>query len=203
MKRTRYANVVTTTNQQLGPRFNAATEQQFWMGNAAGLGGFFFFTRFVVDLIPAATVRIFAGLSNTATGSVVISDTVLNDTCGLWHDTTDALTTFNFVTRNTTTTTKQAITISPGIAAGNSYDFYMYCKPGDSTIFWRLDDIVNNVTNEGSTGTTLPTSTAFMQPQVQMSHGTANITVTTSAIGVVSSYVESDRETRLVVLWFC
>ncbi|MDQ3259040.1 MAG: hypothetical protein M3R15_35115, partial [Acidobacteriota bacterium] len=192
MKRTRYANIATTADQQLGPRFNAVTEQQFWMGNTAGLGGFFFFARFVVDLIPAATVRLFAGLSNTATGSVCISNTVLNDTCGLWHDTTDGLSTFNFVTRNTVTTTKQAIALSNAIAAGNSYDFYIYCKPGDSTLYWRLDDIVNNVTYENSQTVTLPTSTAFMQPQVQMSNG-ANGTVTTSAIGVVGIYVESDR----------
>lgn len=196
MKRTRYANVVTTTNQQLGPRFNAASEQQFWTGNAAGLGGFYFVTRFIVELYPASTVRIFAGLTSTATGSVAISDTVLANTCGLWHDTTDPSTgagAFNFVTKNAATATKQPITLSNAIAAGNSYDFYMFCPPNSSTLYWRLDDIVNNVTYENSTSTTLPVNTAFMQPQVQMSNGTANTTVTTSAIGIVGIYVESDR----------
>ncbi len=195
MKRTRYANIATTQNQQLGPRFNTAAEQMFWRGNAAGLGGFFFYTRFVVGLWPAATVRIFAGLSATTTGSVCISDTVLNDTCGLWHSTVDPATgagAFNFVTRNTATTTKQAITLSNAIAAGNSYDFSMYCAPNGSTIYWRLVDLVNNVTYTNNTATTLPTSTAFMQPQVQMSNGTANVTVTTSAIDVAGIYIESD-----------
>jgi hypothetical protein len=191
MKRTRYANVVTTQNQQLGPRMNVASEQQFWRGNAAGTGGFYFHTRFVVDLWPAATVRIFAGLTASATGSVCTSNTVLNDTCGLWHDTADAATTFNFVTRNTTTTTKQAITLSNAIAAGNSYDFWMFCAQNGSTIFWKLYDIRYGVTYSNSTSTTLPTATAFMQPQVQMSNGTANTTVTTSAIGVCSIYAES------------
>lgn len=196
MKRTRYANVVTTTNQQLGPRFNAASEQQFWRGNAAGLGGFFFATRFIVELWAASTCRIFAGLASTSTGSVCISDTVINDVCGLWHDTTDpnsGANSFNFVTRNTVTTTKQSIALSNAIAAGNSYDFYMFCPPNGSTIYWRLDDIVNGVSYEGSTSTTLPTNTAFMQPQVQMSNGTANVTATTVAIGVAGIYVESDH----------
>ena len=196
MKRTRYANVVTTTNQQLGPRFAAASEQQFWRGNAAGLGGFFFATRFIVELWAASTCRIFAGLSATSTGSVCISDTVLNNTCGLWHDTTDpnsGANSFNFVTRDTTTTTKTSIALSNAIAAGNSYDFYMFCPPNGSTIYYRLDDLVNSVTYEGSTSTTLPQNTAFMQPQVQMSNGTANVTVTTVAIGVAGIYVESDR----------
>lgn len=194
MKRTRYANVVTTQNQQLGPRFNSATEQMFWRGNAAGLGGFYFYTRFIVELWPASTVRLFAGLSSTSTGSVCISDTVLANTCGLWHDTTDPATgagAFNFVTKDATTATKQAITLSNAITAGNSYDFTMFCAPNGSSISWRLVDLVNNVTYSNSTSTTLPANTAFMQPQVQMSNGTANTTVTTSAIGIVSIYVES------------
>lgn len=192
MKRTRYANVATTQNQQLGPRMNTVAEQQFWRGNAAGLGGFFFATRFIVELWAASTCRIFAGLTASATGSVVISDTVLNNTCGLWHDTTDANTTFNFVTRDATTTTKQTITVSNAIAAGNSYEFYMFCAPNGTTIFWELYDIVNNVRYTGSQTTTLPANTAFMQPQTQMSNGTANTTVTTVAIGVAGIYVESD-----------
>jgi hypothetical protein len=193
MKRTRYANIVTTTNQQLGPRYNAASEQQFWRGNAAGLGGFFFAARFIVELYPAATVRVFAGLAGTATGSVVISDTVINDVCGLWHDTTDGSSTFNFVTRDNATTTKQAIVMSNVIVAGNSYDFYMFCAPNGTEIFWRLVDMVNNVEYTGSQTLTLPRNTIFMQPQVQMSNGTANVTVTTVAIGIVGIYVESDR----------
>lgn len=194
MRRTRYANIVTTTNQQLGPRCNAADQQQFWRGNAAGLGGFFFFSRFIVELIPAATVRIFAGLTGaSATASVCISDTVVNDTCGLWHDTTDSLTTFNLVTRNQATTTKTAMTVANSIAAGNAYDFFMWCAPNGATIFAQLYDINNNLTVTANTATTLPTATVFMQPQVQMSNGTANITVTTVAIGVVKIYVESDN----------
>jgi hypothetical protein len=195
MKRTRYANVVTTTNQQLGPRFNAADGRMFWRGNAAGLGGFFFYSRFIVELYPASTVRLFAGLAGTNNVGVVISDTVLNDTCGLWHDTADPSSgagAFNFVTRDGTTTTKQAIDLANAIAAGNSYDFTMYCKPNGTELFWRLVDLVNNVTYEGSQTLTLPRNNQFMQPQVQMSNGTANIVVTTVAIGVANIYVESD-----------
>lgn len=195
MKRTRYANVVTTTNQTLGVRFNAASEQQFWRGNAAGLGGFFFYTRFIVELYPASTVRLFAGLSSTASTSVVASDTVLANTCGLWHDTTDpssGANSFNFVTKDATTATKQSIALSNAIAAGNAYDFTMFAAPNGSSISWRLVDLRNGVTYSNSTSTTLPANTAFMQPQVQMSNGTANITATTSAIGIASIYVESD-----------
>lgn len=197
MRRTRYANVVTTTNQQLGPRFNTVAEMSFWRGNAAGLGGFYFFTRFIVELYPASTVRIFAGLTGAgATSSVCISNTVVNNTCGLWHDTTDpssGANSFNLVTRDATTTTKTSIALSNAIAAGNSYDFHMYCPPNGSTIYYRLVDLVNNVVYTGSSSSTLPTATVFMTPQVQMSNGTANTVVTTTAIGVACIYVESDK----------
>ena len=196
MRRTRYANVVTTTNQTLGIKAAAADTLNYWRGNAAGLGGFFYASRFIVELYPASTVRIFAGLTASSGTYVVASDTVLNNTCGLWHDTTDPSTgagAFNFVTRDTTTTTKQQITLSNAIAAGNSYDFYMFCPPNGSTIYWRLDDIVNGVTYENNTGTTLPANTAFMGPQCAMSNRTANTTVTTVAIGVAGVYTEADR----------
>jgi hypothetical protein len=196
MRRTRYANVVTTTNQTLGIKAAAADSLNYWRGSAAGLGGFFYAARFIVELYPASTVRIFAGLTASSATYVVASDTVLNNTCGLWHDTTDPSTgagAFNFVTRNTATTTKQQITLANAIAAGNSYDFYMWCAPNGSEIYWRLDDVVNGVTYENSTTTTLPVNTAFMGPQCAMSNGTANTVVTTTAIGVAGVYTESDR----------
>lgn len=196
MRRTRYANVVTTTNQTLGIKAAAADTLNYWRGNAAGLGGFFYSARFIVELIPASTIRIFAGLTASSATYVVASDTVLNNTCGLWHDTTDPTSganSFNFVTRDATTTTKQSIALSNAIIAGNAYDFYMFCAPNGTTIYWRLDDIVNTVTYENSTATTLPVSTTFMGPQCAMSNGTANITVTTVAIGVAGVYTEADR----------
>jgi hypothetical protein len=180
----------------LGIKAAAADTLNLWRGTSAGLGGFFYAARFIVELYPASTVRIFAGLTASSATYVVASDTVLNNTCGLWHDTTAPSTgagAFNFVTRNTATTTKQSITLANAIAAGNSYDFYMFCAPNGSTIGWRLDDIVNGVTYANSTTTTLPVNTAFMGAQCCMSNGTANITVTTSAIGVAGVYTESDR----------
>ena len=196
MRRTQFANVVTTTNQTLGLRAAAADSLSLWRGNAVGLGGFSFAARFIVALIPAATVRIFAGVTASSAADVVTSDTVLNDTCGIWHSTVDPLTgagAFNFVTRNTATTTKQSITLLNAIVAGGAYDFFMYCPPNGGTISWRLDDINNLVTYTGNTSTTLPTATTFMGPQCAMSNGTANVTASTVAIGVAGVYTESTR----------
>jgi hypothetical protein len=196
MRRTKFLNPATTANVGLGIKAAAADTLNYWRGNSAGLGGFFYAARFIVEAIPAATVRIFAGLTASSSTFVTASDTVLNDTCGLWHDTTDPTSganSFNFVTRNTATTTKQSISLSNAIAAGNAYDFYMFCPPNGSTIYWRLDDIVNTATYESNTGTTLPTATTFMGPQCSMSNGTANTSVGTVGIGIACVYTEADR----------
>lgn len=193
MKRSRFANVVTTTNQVLGVSAMASGVQQFWRGNAAGLGGWFFFARFGVELWPAATVRLFCGLSASTT-AVVASDTMVNNTIGVWHDTTEAATVLSLVTKDATTATKTAIASTPTLAANQWFDFYMFAKPNDSTIYYRLDDLNANTTIvDTSISTTLPVATAFLGPQCHMSNGTANTTVTTTAIGVNRLYVESDR----------
>lgn len=191
IKRTRHRNVVTTTNQAMGIISTASGMPQFWRGNAAGLGGFYFFARFVVTDYPAATIRIFAGLT-AGTAEVVTSDTVANNTAGFWHDTTDNASTCAFVTRDGATTNKVTFTCS--LSAGQGFDVYIFAKPNDSTIYYRVDDINAGTTLvDSSTSTNLPTSTTFLGPQVEISNGTANTTVNTVGIGVNRIYVESDR----------
>ena len=189
-----HSNVVTTANQALGVQIGATDGDQFWTGNAAGLGGFFFNTRFNISAWPAATTRLFAGLA-AGISPVVSTDSVggVSDVTGLWHDTTDSATTFNLVTRNNITTTKTPIALTNAITAGSSYDFYMYAKPNGTTIYYRLDDIVNGLSYEGNTVTTLPRNTIFMGPQVEMSNGTANTAANSTAIGIARIYVEADH----------
>lgn len=192
MKRTRWANIVTTTNQILGLK-TGVTEKRYWRGNAAGLGGFDFHARFAIALWPAATVRLFVGL-NDGTGGVVVSDTLAGNVCGLWHDTTEAATVLNFVTRNGTTTTKAAITLGSALAAGQVFDFWMWSAPNGSVIGYKLVDIATgNTLADTTTSTTIPLNTAFMGQEIQMSNGTANIVATTTAIEVMGHSCQSDN----------
>lgn len=197
MKRSRFANVATTTNQILGLGCVTA-EKRFWRGNAAGLGGFNFHCRFAIGLWPAATVRVFVGLSDislTTSAGVSASDTVSGNCCGFHHITTDAATALFFTTRDGTTTNRVSLgTLANALAAGNVYDAWIYCPPNGSTIYYRLVDIRNNVeVASGSTATNLPSATAFMGPEVTMSNGTANTTVTTTAMEVCALSVQSDN----------
>lgn len=193
LRRSRFTNVVTTTNQILGITASAAAQiPSFWRGNSAGNGGFFMQTRFTTELVPATTIRLFVGLTSLTTG-VAAADTVTLDVAGLSHITTDNITTMAFMTRGNVTTTRATFAV-PTIASGNAYDFTMYAKPNDTVIYYRLVDMLTgNVLVDSSTSTTLPRNTIFMGPQVQMSNGTANITVTTTAIGINKIYIESDN----------
>lgn len=191
LSRTRWANVVTTTNQTLGLHGGSADMAKYWRGSSSGLGGFFFFARFQVALWPANSVRLFVGLRSGTTAKVA-SDTLTGDHCGFWHDTTMDAVTLNFSTRDNTTTNNIGITV-PTLAANVGFDAYIYCAPNGSTIYYRLDKISDGSTIvDSSTTTNLPRNTIFLAPEVMMSNGTANTTVTTTAIALNKLYIESD-----------
>jgi len=193
LRRSMFANVATTTNQILGITGSTAAQiPSFWRGNSAGNGGFFMQTRFTTELVPATTIRLFVGLTSMTTGAAA-ADTVTGNVAGLSHITTDGLTTMAFMTRDNTTTTRTTFTV-PSMASGKAYDFTMYAKPNDTVIYYRLVDLLTGLTIvDSSTSTTLPLNTVFLGPQVQMSNGTANTTVNTTAIGINKIYIESDN----------
>lgn len=199
MKRTTSTNVITTTNQALGVSSIVSTAAQFWRGNGAGLGGFFFFARFGIEILadtsPNAT-RMFVGLQSGTT-NILVSDTIpAISAIGLWHDTTDGANVINLLTKDGSTATKNALTGSPSTpyATGQGYDFYMFCKPNDSTIYYRLDDLLTgNILVDSSVTTTIPAATTFMGPVVGMSNGTANTVAAKTGIGVNRIYIESDH----------
>lgn len=193
MKRTRHANAVTTTNQVMGIISTASGMPAFWRGTSAGLGGFFFFTRFVVELWAADSCRLFVGLT-PGTAEVAASDTFTNNSIGLWHDTTMGANVLYMATKDGSTYNGGSAISSVNLGAAQGFDFYLYAKPYDTEIHYRLDDINAGTTLiDSSVNTNLPTDSTFLGPQVTISNGTANITATTVAIGVNRIYIESDR----------
>lgn len=185
MYRTRYANVVTTTNQVLGVIQTTAGLPMFWRGNATDVGGFYFRCKFIVELIPATSIRLFVGLTSLAT-AVVAADATTGDCVGLSHITTDALNILNFVVRNNVTTTSVPITLFASLAAGQGFEFIMYCKPNDTVIYYRLIELASGaaiVDTFYNVAANLPTAAAFMGAQCAMSNG-ANAVVTTVALGI-------------------
>lgn len=190
-KRTRWANVVTTTNQVLGLR-TATSEKRYWRGNATGLGGFQFHSRFAIGLWPAATVRLFVGLNDSGTGYVV-SDTLTGNGIGLWHDTTDAASVLSLVVVTAGTAVKTGITLGTNLAAGQMFDFEMSCDPNASSIGYKLTDLTTGTVLADSTiSSGIPVNTAFMGQELAMSNGTANTVVTTTAFELMAHQCHSN-----------
>jgi hypothetical protein len=155
-----------------------------WRGSSAGLGGFFFFARFALEA-RSGTHRLFVGLSeNNATLNAQPS--TLNNTLGIGLDSAD--TNLQFMIRNTATTTR----IDTTIAADTTtiYDFYMYCEPNGSTIYFELRNALTNAVLKNSQETAnLPSNTSFfyMQAHIQSVTGT-----TAKLLALNRMYLESN-----------
>jgi len=156
-----------------------------WMGNAANLGGFFFFARVALEAI-SGTYRFFVGLSeNNAT--MAADSSTWNNTIGFGKDAADG--TLQFIMRNNgTVTTKNNTTISP--TAGDIFDVYIYVKPNTSEINWELRNAITNAPLWSRQETTnLPLNTTFMYMQ---SHIQSTVGTTPKLLALNRMYLESN-----------
>jgi hypothetical protein len=186
MSRTTFASVVTTANQQVGTR----SESLFFRGNTAGIGGFFFTCRFAFTQWTTGN-RLFIGLS-AATGALVTVDpsTVAN---GLGFGVDAADTAISFYSAGAATpATKVAIPGQPALATGNVYQAYIYCKPDDNTIYYRLDNLLTGaILVDTSTSSALPVNTTGLNAQAVMGNA-ANVVVGNATLAVNKIYIETN-----------
>lgn len=132
-----------------------------WRGNAAGLGGFFFAARWGIATYTS-TMRAHCGLSS-ASGTSGGDPSAINDSCLMSKDTGETV--WQCMTRDTSTAAK----ISTGrttAAAGTAevFDFYMFCKPNDTQITFRVIDITDGtvLVDDVAQASHLPTNTAML-----------------------------------------
>lgn len=155
-----------------------------WLGNATGLGGFFFFARFAMEA-TSGTYRMFIGLSaNNAT--LAGEPSSLNNSCGIILDSTD--TTFQYLTRGTTLTkTNTTQAVSNTIV----FDFYMYAKPNATGINFELRNALTNavLSTALNVATTLPASTTFMYMQAHVMSATGT---TAKILSLNKMYLETN-----------
>lgn len=183
MKRGRWANVVTTTNQVLGQR---NTEAMYMASpSTAGQGGFFFYTRCGFDVWTNGG-RFFAGF---ATGTTVISadPSALNNTVGFCVDAGDNGA-ISFLTRSTSATKAST---GYTITSGKGYNLYIFCAPGTNTYYWRIVDINAGTEASGSASSTVPANNTMETVNVLASNA-ALTTATAIQIGINRIYVETD-----------
>lgn len=182
-RRSRYANVVTTTNQVLGQR---NTDLMFMRGASAGQGGFFFYARCGMDVWTNGG-RFFAGM-HVSTNVVTADPSATSTACGFCIDAADNGA-ISFLTRDGTTPTKASTGFT--MVTGKGYDLYMFCAPNSSAIGWRIVDINTGSEASGSATATLPTATTLHTAGV-LAGNAALITVTAIHLGINRIYVETD-----------
>lgn len=174
----------TTSGNAAGVRMSAA---QFWRGNAAGLGGFFFFARIGVVTFQSA-MQIWCGLSAT-TGLLAGEPSAQANTVCIGKDTADA--NWQLIFRDATTATK--VDLGLAVAANQVLDVMFFCPPNSSQITARVVNITSPaspvVLADNTVHTAnLPVSTAFLLAHAECRTNAASAV----AIALNRIYVESD-----------
>jgi hypothetical protein len=129
-----------------------------WLGNSAGLGGFFFFARFGLETV-SGTYRSFIGLSEL-NAALAADPSTINNTIGLGKDAAD--TNWFFITKGVGTANK--ISTSVAVTQGTVLDLYIYSAPFSSSITLELRNSLDNTVlyTSPATNTNLPATTLFM-----------------------------------------
>jgi hypothetical protein len=181
----------TTTTTALNASGARSAAQVAWLGNAAGLGGFFFAARFGITTYQAA-MRIFVGL--TARNGALASDpNTMSNTCGIAKMTTSTL--WQCITTNNAASVSYTSTnvTTMSAAASSVYDLYMFARQQASRITFGFVDISTNVwsvSNVDMSGI-LPDTATMLYAMA----GCQNVTGgagTVAAIFLTKMYVESD-----------
>lgn len=173
----------TATTSSYGTR---PANQQVFLGNAAGRGGFFFATRAGVEA-ASGTYIVVIGL-RTATNDVSIEPSSETNMIFFGKDSAD--TTWQVITRAAGATNK--VNTGVTITVGQVIDFYIFSAPNSQAVtFYMRNPITGDdlYTSPTPITTNLPTNTTFMFPSV----GIGSTSGTTSKqLGVGTIYLEKD-----------
>lgn len=186
VRRVRYTSGAAA-NSPAGIRHN---QIQFWRGNAAGLGGFFYVAQFGVATFQTG-MAFFAGMAPAAVLGNANPNTLLN-MCGFGFDASAGQTTWQFYTNDgsgVATTTDLGVNFPANTSGVDWYEARLFSAPNGADIGWSFERLNTGHLAEGLATTDLVPNTTFMSPQItgQTKAGTVAI-----AVDVSFQYVESD-----------
>jgi len=172
-----------TSASSAGTRHN---NTQFFSGNAAGVGGFYFVCRFGLSTANAAHEQVFVGLRNSAAAIAANTDpSSLTNTIYMGIDNTQ--TTFRIGHNDgsgTATTTNLGASFPANTTDTDMYELRFYVAPNSSTWYYRVENLSSGAVASGSFSTDVPSNTTFLCPAVYVSNGSD-----ATAVGIdVSQY---------------
>lgn len=161
---------------------------QFYRGDAAGRGGFFYVARFVIDTV-LANMRWFVGLSGTAAALASANPSTLLNLFGFSID--SGQTTVRFINNDGagTATVADLGASFPATTAGVVYEIRLYCPPNGATIYYSIERLDTAAFVEGSVAADIPANTTLLAPQIWMNNGAAGAAAV--AIAVETQYIET------------
>lgn len=163
---------------------------------ATDAAGFFYYTRIA---LPDASYdetgsltgsRIFIGLTSGTMAASVGSDNPSGSHCGFFRRNVNGGsldTNWQFMTKDGSSINVEDTGLV--FTAQKVYDCYIFCPPGGASISWRIDNVSDETSFEGSTTSNLPASGTYMRAGFQLFTSNA----TARNIRMQRVYIESDR----------
>ena len=181
-RRTRYAST-SSAGTSAGTR---STDLQWWRGNAAGLGGFYFSARFGFST-AVAQQRAFVGLYGTAAVIGNVNPSSLVNIVGVGYDA--AQTTLRIL-YNDGTSTASSVDLGANFPVNttNLYTIHLWCAPNSSSIWYLVRNESTGNIASGTLSSDLPVNTGFMIAQAWVNNGT---TASAAQIDLAFMYCES------------
>ena len=176
-----------TVNSATGARLGSA---QFWRGNAAQAGGFFFVTRFMIsDASLVTTANMFVGLQASTVAPTDVAPSTLVNQLGVGCDSGDTVLQLYAAGSGAQTRTSLGASFPVNTVTTDLYELALYAPPNGSTVMYQVTHVNTGAVATGtiSAGANLPSTTTFMTPQIWRSNGG---TASAVAIDVTSLYTE-------------
>jgi hypothetical protein len=168
-----------------------ANTLQHWLGNAPGLGGFFF--HFRGGPSSAATVadsRCFIGMYGTMAAIGNVDPSSLTDIIGFGSDAGEAnLSVMHNDAAGTATKVPLGANFPAQTLSVDMYDMFLFAQPNATEVGYKIINLTTGNEASGTITTDLPSNTTFMAWQMWVNNGT---TALAAGIDISHVYTESD-----------
>lgn len=147
----------------------------FFRGSIVGSNGFFMAQKLAFpdgsynETGVTTGTRIFVGMTDQAMSTAVLANNPVGNRFGFSRIHVNAsLTDTNWFITSRDGTNETRVDTGMAFTAQKVYQFYLFCKPQGNEIFWRIDNVTDGTSFEGSTTATLPTNTVAMRAGFQL-----------------------------------
>jgi hypothetical protein len=164
---------------------------RYWLGNAAGLGGFLFHKR--LGPSSAATVadsRCFFGLYGTTAVIGNVDPSSLTDIIGFGSDHGEAnLSVMHNDVAGTATKVPLGANFPAQTLSVDMYDMFLFAQPNATEVGWNIVNLDTGNVASGTITTDLPSNTTFLAYQLWVNNGA---TALAAAFDFSHAYFETD-----------